>query len=437
MKKITKNISFQVFMAIFFLFSIKLNAQSDLLYGSGTVPLNDKQQKKIHKAQLNHNNLMNQKAIDSMYGVIIGNAKKIKFEIALDYGFVLTGKYNYETYKSGFKFQAKDVELKTNTTAAFKFNIYWPLVKNLNLLTGTTFGVESFKVETSTTNGSKYDENMNTVNWCANLGLMYNPKNFLIHNYFQLGKVFDPSSGFFGNVTGIGWRSGINLYSFNYRYSGGSLIEVTQKSEFAPQERTYQADAVFFTVSRLIVKTNAQEKATLAAINAKYKANTEAILAGTYGNQNFNTTFPLPTPPFENNNKIENNKVNASIYKDVSDSTLNELLQIALKKEEYEKADLIQQEIKKRTQQNKYAKTSDEELKNLLENALKIEDYNTAEVIQAEIDKREALKKDTKGKTNSSTKKTLKELEDDLKKAMDAEDYKKADEIQKEINKLK
>jgi protein-arginine kinase activator protein McsA len=129
-----------------------------------------------------------------------------------------------------------------------------------------------------------------------------------------------------------------------------------------------------------------------------------------------------------------------SIYKDFSDSTLNDLLQLALKKEEFEKADAIQMEINKRIQQNKYAKSSNEELKILLENALKMEDYKSAEDIQLEIDKRVKNKLDVNGKTNQTntpTKKTLKELEEDLKKAMDAEDYKKADEIQKEINKLK
>jgi protein-arginine kinase activator protein McsA len=433
MKNIAVNKTVQVFMVSFFLFTIKLNAQSDLLYGGGRInSLDTKEQKKIKRGQLYKNDVWNKNAVDSLYDKFISNSKKIKFEFGADYGFVLAGKYNYETYINGFKFEAKDVELKTNTTAAFKFNVYWPLVKNLNLLTGTTFGIESFKVETATKYGSKYDENMNTVNWSANLGLMYNPKSFLIHNYFQLGTVFGPSSGFFGNVTGIGWRSGNNLYSFNYRYSGGSLVEVTQKSEFAEKERTYQADAIFFTASFLALKLSNEEKAAIAAVNAKYKANKDAILAGTYGNQYLNTAPPFPPPP-----PAEGYKINASIYKDVSDSTLSELLQMALKKEEYEKADIIQQEIKKRTQQNKYAKTSDEELKALLENALKIEDYNTAEIIQLEIDKRANSKKDTKGKTSSPTKKTLKELEDDLKKAMDAEDYKKADEIQKEINKLK
>lgn len=434
MKITTKNKSVQVFITLFFLLTIKLNAQSDLLYGGGTNTAVDKQEKKLQKGRLNNNRVMYKKAVDSLYKSILNNSNKIKFELAVDYGFVLSGKYKYEGYKYGYRLEASDAELKTGTTTAIKFNIYWPLVKNLNLLTGTTVGFEWFEVKTRNESGSEYDVNMYTSNLSANLGLMYNPKNFLVHNYFQIGKVYAPSSGFLANVTGIGWRSGNNLYSFNYRYSGGSLVNVTQKSEFAEQERTYQADAVFITASFLMIKLNNQEKQTLAAINSKYKANSQAILASTIGNKYTNTAPPFPAKPNETNNP------NVLIYKDLLDSTLNDLLQIALRKEEFEKADIIQQEIKERVQKNKYAKTSDEELKKLLDEAIKNEDYTTAQIIQLELDKRVGLKKDTKGKTNqtnSPTKKTLKELEVDLKKAMDAEDYKKADEIQKEINKLK
>jgi protein-arginine kinase activator protein McsA len=280
-----------------------------------------------------------------------------------------------------------------------------------------------------------YDEiiekRMNTINWSANLGLMYNPKNFLIHNYVQFGKVFSPSSDFFSNVFGIGFREKNNLLTINYRYSGGTLINVTQKSETAEQERSYSADAIFLTWSIIGPKLTPKEKEALKKIRAKY--NTEVVIV-----INGKTPDLINQNLIPQTNNIEATK--ASIYKDLSDSTLNDLLQLALKKEEFEKADIIQQEINKRIQQNKYAKSSNEELKILLENALKIEDYKSAENIQLEIDKRVANKKDIKGNTNQTntpTKKTLKELEDDLKKAMDAEDYKKADEIQKEINKLK
>jgi len=411
---------------------IGIYAQTDLMYKSpNKVPVNKEQLKERNK-QLAEVQDLHFKTLDTFYNNIFNSPKRIKFEFGWNLGFVFGGLYNYETYKSGFKYEAKEINLNPALCAGLNFNIYWPLAKRLNLLTGTSIGVDQSVFETKV---AYYDgiieKRMNTINWSANLGLMYNPKNFLIHNYVQFGKVFSPSSDFFSNVFGIGFREKNNLLTINYRYSGGTLINVTQKSETAEQERSYSADAIFLTWSIIGPKLTPKEKEALKKIRAKY--NTEVVMV-----INGKTPDLINQNLIPQTNNIEATK--ASIYKDLSDSTLNDLLQLALKKEEFEKADIIQQEINKRIQQNKYAKSSNEELKILLDNALKIEDYKSAENIQLEIDKRVKNKLDVNGKTNQTntpTKKTLKELEEDLKKAMDAEDYKKADEIQKEINKLK
>ena len=414
---------------------LRIYAQTNLMYKSpNKVPLNKEQQKEINK-QLAEVNKINSKTLDTFYTNVFNSPKRIKFEFGWNIGLVLGGIYNYETYKSGFKYEAKEIELNPSISSGFNFNIYWPLAKRLSLLTGTSIGLDQSRFKTMKTSLYYSDETieqkMNTINWIGNIGIMYNPKKFVIHNYIQFGKVFSPSSNFFGNVFGIGVREQNTIVSINYRYSGGTLINVTQKSESAAQERSYSADAIFITMSIFGPKLTPKEKEVLSKIKAKYKAEETRVING-------KTTDLINQTSIPKTNYAESLK--ESIYKDFSDSTLKELLEIALKKEEFEKADAIQIEITKRTNQNKYAKTSNEDLKKLLDEAIKNEDYTTAQIIQLEIDKRVALKKDTKGKTNQTntpTKKTLKELEDDLKKAMDAEDYKKADEIQKEINKLK
>lgn len=413
---------------------LRIYAQTNLMYKSqNKVPLNKEQQKEINK-QLAEVNKINSKTLDTFYTNVFNSPKRIKFEFGWNIGLVLGGIYNYETYKSGFKYEAKEIELNPSISSGFNFNIYWPLAKRLSLLTGTSIGLDQSRFKTMKTSLYYSDETieqkMNTINWIGNIGLMYNPKKVVIHNYIQFGKVFSPSSNFFGNVFGIGVREQNTIISINYRYSGGTLINVTQKSESVAQERSYSADAIFITLSIFGPKLTPKEREVLKKIDAKYKA--EVLLIRSETPYLINQTLIPQT------NYIEATK--ASIYKDLSDSTLNDLLQLALKKEEFEKADIIQQEIKERIQNNKYAKTSDEDLKKLLDEAIKNEDYTTAQIIQLELDKRVTLKKDTKGKTNQTntpTKKTIKELEEELKKAMDAEDYKKADEIQKEINKLK
>lgn len=406
-------------------------AQSDLMYESSNNNWDRKEKTKLRYELLSKVESTNRRNLDTFYNTIFNTPKKLRFELGFNYGFALGGKYNYETYKSGLKLEAKDVEKKPGVSYGLKLNLYWPLVKMLYLQTGLAFGAEKFKVNTINSNGVETDENMETNFLCGNLGLMYNKNKLVIQNYLQIGQVLSPVSSFFGNVTSLGFRSYNSMFSINYRYSGGTLIEVTQKSETSEQERSYKADAIFFSYSYLGAFLSRKEKETLLKIKAQYKSDRLLAIKG-------------KTPDFINQtlispkNYLESTK--ASNYKDLSDSTLNDLLQLALKKEEFEKADIIQQEIKERIQKNKYAKTSDEDLKKLLDEAIKNEDYTTAQIIQLELDKRVALKKDTKGKTNQTntpTKKTLKELEEDLKKAMEAEDYKKADEIQKEINKLK
>jgi hypothetical protein len=417
-------------------------AQTELMYNSpNKVPVNQDWQKELKKQKEKEKQFqelwkIRQKTLDTVYNNIFNSPKRIKFEFGCNVGSTLGGLYNYETYKSGFKYEAKEIELNPSISSGFNFNIYWPLAKRLNLLTGTSIGLDVFEFETKKPNPNPFLEDeivkdeVVTINWSGNLGLMYNPKNFLIHNYVQFGKVFSPSSDFFRNVFGIGIRSINYIVTINYRYSGGTLINVTQKSETAEQERSYNADAIFLTFSIIGPKLTPKEKEVVKKIKAKY--NSDVLL------------IESKTPDLINQTSIPKTNyaesLKESIYKDFSDSTLKELLEIALKKEEFEKADAIQIEINKRIQQNKYANSSNDELKILLENALKIEDYKSAENIQLEIDKRVANKKDIKGNTNQTntpTKKTMKELEEDLKKAMDAEDYKKADEIQKEINKLK
>lgn len=410
-------------------------AQTDLMYKStNKVPTNKDQLMERNK-QLSKVFEIHSKTLDTFYKNVFNSPKRIKFELGFNFGFVLGGLYNYETYKSGFKYEAKEIKLNSSVCGGLNFNIYWPLAKRLNLLTGTSIGIDQTYFETKKTYLYLSDEivrvNMSTINWSANLGLMYNPKNFLIHNYVQFGKVFSPSSDFFGNVFGIGFRENNKLLTINYRYSGGTLINVTQKSEKAEQERSYSADAIFLTFSVIGPKLTPKEKEEFKKIKAKYNTEVQLVFNGKTPDLISQTLIPQT-------NYLETNK--ASIYKDLSDSTLNDLLQLALKKEEFEKADAIQMEIKNRIQQNKYAKSSNEELKIQLENALKMEDYKSAEDIQLELDKRVKNKTDVNGQTNQTntpSKKTLKELEEDLKKAMDAEDYKKADEIQKEINKLK
>jgi protein-arginine kinase activator protein McsA len=419
--------------------NLGIYAQTELMYKSpNKVPVNQdwrnelKKQKEIEK-QFQELWKIRQKTLDTFYNNIFDLPKRIKFEFGYNLGFVLGGLYNYETYKSGFKYEAKEINLNPALCAGLNFNIYWPLAKRLNLLTGTSIGLDIFEFETKKPNPNPFlkdeivKDNMYTINWSGNLGLMYNPKKFVIHNYVQFGKVFSPSSDFFRNVFGIGIRSLNYLVTINYRYSGGTLINVIQKSETAEQERSYSADAIFLTFSIIGPKLTPKEKEVVKKIKAKYSTEVKLVIKGN-------------TPDLIHQNLIPQTNLKESIYKDFSDSTLNDLLQLALKKEEFEKADAIQMEINKRIQQNKYAKSSNEELKILLENALKMEDYKSAEDIQLEIDKRVKNKLDVNGKTNQTntpTKKTLKELEEDLKKAMDAEDYKKADEIQKEINKLK
>ncbi len=418
-------------------------AQTDLMYKSpNKVPVNQdwrnvlNKQKEIQK-QYQELWKIREKTLDTFYNNIFNLPKRIKFEFGYNLGLVLGGLYNYETYKSGLKYEAKEINLNPALCAGLNFNIYWPLAKRLNLLTGTSIGLDIFEFETKKPNPNPFlkdeivKDDIFTINWSGNLGLMYNPKKFVIHNYVQFGKVFSPSSDFFSNVFGIGIRSQNYLVTINYRYSGGTLINVTQKSETADQERSYSADAIFLTFSIIGPKLTPKEKEVVKKIKAKYDTEVELVING-------------KAPDLINQNLIPQTNyaepLKESIYKDFSDSTLNDLLQLALKKEEFEKADAIQMEINKRIQQNKYAKSSNEELKILLENALKMEDYKSAEDIQLEIDKRVKNKLDVNDKTNQTntpTKKTLKELEEDLKKAMDAEDYKKADEIQKEINKLK
>lgn len=410
---------------------ISTNAQTDLMYKSTNNNLELKeQQKERHKllAKVERTHLRN---LDTFYNTIFNSPKRLRFEFGLNYGFVLGGKYNYETYKSGIKLEAKDVALKPNVCYGLKFNVYWPLVKLLFLQTGIAFGAEKFKVTTVNSYGVVTDENMETDYLCGNLGLLYNRNKLVVQNYFQFGQVFSPASGFFGNVTGVGFRNHNSMISINYRYSGGTLINVTQKSESSSQERSYSANAIFISYGYIGAILTPKEKAELSKMKEKYKSEKSLTITGKTNNINYQI---LPTQT----NNIESPK--ESVYKELTDSTLKDLLQMALKKEEYEKADAIQTEINKRIQQNKYVKSSNEELKIQLENALKMEDYKAAEDIQGEIDKRNNLKKDNNTKTSNqkqSSKKSLNELEQDLKKAMNEEDYKKADEIQKEINKLK
>lgn len=77
MKNIAVNKTVQVFMVLFFLFTIKLNAQSDLLYGGGRInSLDTKEQKKIKRGQLYKNDVWNKNAVDSLYDKFISNSKK-------------------------------------------------------------------------------------------------------------------------------------------------------------------------------------------------------------------------------------------------------------------------------------------------------------------------------------------------------------------------
>lgn len=429
MKNLGTKLILSILIMAFSAFAIY--AQSDLMYESSNNNLDRKEKTKLRYELLSKVESTHLKNLDTFYNKIFNTPKKIRFEFGFNYGFNLGGKYNYETYKSGLKLEAKDIDKKAGVSYGLKFNLYWPLVKMLYLQTGLAFGAEKFKVNTINSYGVVADENMETDYLCGNLGLMFNRNKLVIQNYFQFGQVFSPASGFFGNVTSLGLRSYNSMFSINYRYSGGTLIEVTQRSETSEQERSYKADAIFISYSYLGAFLTPKEKEKLLKIKAQYKSDRLLAIKGKTPDLISQTLIPQT-------NYAE--PLKESIYKDFSDSTLNDLLQLALKKEEFEKADAIQMEINKRIQQNKYAKSSNEELKILLENALKMEDYKSAEDIQLELDKRLKNKTDVDGQTNqinTPTKKTLKELEEDLKKAMDAEDYKKADEIQKEINKLK
>lgn len=157
-------------------------------------------------------------------------------------------------------------------------------------------------------------------------------------------------------------------------------------------------------------------------------------------------TQNLPNPnynlvPIESNSPTPSTATTSKTdYSKYSDEELKNLLDQATASEKYNEANDIQDEIKKRTEQNKFTKLSTEELKKQLEAALKAEDYTKAEALQREIEKKSNQKKNQITSNNSSkqpAKKSVKDLEEELKKAMDAEDYKNADEIQKEINKLK
>lgn len=404
-----------------------VKGQSDLMYKNTSNKASVNQTTKEQQKQLSQNHIAHGKSIDSFYNVLLSNPKRVKIQAVYGIGFTLNGKYNYETFDANIKYEAKNVTLGTSPVYNIAVNAYLPIVDQLHLLTGVNFGFDGLSVNKV----SKSNETMWTFNLAANLGLSYNPKGLILQNYFQLGQVFGPMSGFFGNVTGIGFRMGTRTYTLNYRYSGGTSVNVTQSTPTSDKERTYSADAIYLTIGDIAVKMNKEEEAKLKAINNKYENYNKAIINGT----NYSSTA---NPNLANN--ILKPEPEESLYKDFTDSTLNDLLQIALKNEEFEKADAIQTEINKRIKQNKYAKNNDAELKILLENALKIEDYKTADDIQKEIDKRKSLNKENKTKANNqkqAAKKSLKELEDELKKAMDAEDYKKADEIQKEINKLK
>lgn len=229
-----------------------------------------------------------------------------------------------------------------------------------------------------------------------------------------------------------------------YQFKNGVRLGVSQR--FSGETKyEYSYESFPFSNTYWFESSNATYNANLTTIFIGYSIKLKDTKKKTPSTNNKISDNNPSTPnynlvPIDANTPFKENITAKTNYSKYSDEELKTLLDQATVAEKYSKANEIQTEITKRTNQNKYAKTSDEDLKKLLDEAIKKEDYTTAQIIQLEIDKRVALKKDAKGKTdqtNTPTKKTLKELEVDLKKAMDAEDYKKADEIQKEINKLK
>ncbi len=75
-------------------------------------------------------------------------------------------------------------------------------------------------------------------------------------------------------------------------------------------------------------------------------------------------------------------------YSEYSNGRLNELLEEFLKKEDYENAKFVQEELDKRNIGSEYENMSLDKLKKLLEEALSVEDYEKAAVIQRIIDEK-------------------------------------------------
>jgi hypothetical protein len=98
----------------------------------------------------------------------------------------------------------------------------------------------------------------------------------------------------------------------------------------------------------------------------------------------------------------------------------------------------IDKELEKRkSSTNEFDKYNDTQLKELLNTTIAKEEYDKAEVIKNEIKKREAVEKNKSVDPNSLDSKTLEELTAMLDAAVSKEDYDKAEEIKEAINKKK
>ncbi len=137
---------------------------------------------------------------------------------------------------------------------------------------------------------------------------------------------------------------------------------------------------------------------------------------------------------------IKNNTQKTPVKVNIDYSTYTDAALLQAQKDSKNLDDMlaIQKELDKRkSSTSEFDKYNDAQLKELLNAAVAKEDYEKAEVIKNEIKKREAIEKSKLSDPNSLENKTIEELTKLMNEAAAKEDYTKAEEIKEIINKKK
>ena len=285
-----------------------------------------------------------------------------------------------------------------------------------------SFNVDRFKVPTLS----------------SDYGLKVSSLEFGINNYFKFLKakhfiVFGPYAAFDMGIDDFGIHSyGLNLgYGYNftkrlnlslrYKFNFKSIIHSSPYNETnAIGYEKYEYESNFTRVSKY---NSLQLILRFDLINTRRWRDPKSKTAS------YNTPY-TPAPA--------STSTPAKIAIDYSTYTDENLKQALKDAKNLTDMNLIQIEMDKRkASANEFDKYNDTQLKELLNSAVAKEDYDRAEVIKNEIKNRETIQKNKPVDPNSLESKSIEELTSLLNAALAKEDYDKAAEIKAVIDKKK